>query len=341
MSSTLVYALDEALAIVEEEGLEARWARHERNHRAFVDGLKAMGMSVLPPEGERLWTLNAVRVPDGVDEAAVRKHLLEEFNIEIGAGLGPLAGKIWRVGLMGASSTPRLIVLLLGALEKALTAQGPPAGDDDYRGRSCVCRNHRICGDCTDPCATSASHPTAGRATGRRRPARRSFADVWWRPRRVARSPLRRSPRRRPSSSARVSLHQHQLRRTLRAQESAGRPLHAVDCAQRLPAAPIRTAAPARARQADRRGGGRDRGQHRLRAAAHERDQRTRAGMRRASRWPAPVSPPCRPAPTAAGASCRRSASGLSPTDDSGRTASPACRPAARGHGRCRRSSRG
>ena len=124
MSSTLVYALDEALAMVEEEGLEARWGRHERNHHAFVEGLKALGVSLLPPSGERLWTLNAVRVPDGVDEAAVRKHLLEEFNIEIGAGLGPLAGKIWRVGLMGASSAPRLIVLLLGALESAFAQQG-------------------------------------------------------------------------------------------------------------------------------------------------------------------------------------------------------------------------
>lgn len=124
MSSTLVYALAEALTIVDEEGLEARWARHERNHRKLIEGLKDRGLSVLPPEGERLWTLNAVRVPDGVDEAAVRRHLLEEFNIEIGAGLGPLAGKIWRVGLMGASSAPRLIVLLLGALESALARQG-------------------------------------------------------------------------------------------------------------------------------------------------------------------------------------------------------------------------
>jgi alanine-glyoxylate transaminase/serine-glyoxylate transaminase/serine-pyruvate transaminase len=94
--------------------------------------LKALGLSVLPPSGERLWTLNAVRVPDWLlpdatdppgNEAAVRKYLLDEFNIEIGAGLGPLAGKIWRVGLMGASSTPRLIVLLLGALERAFAAQ--------------------------------------------------------------------------------------------------------------------------------------------------------------------------------------------------------------------------
>lgn len=124
MSSTLVYALDEALAIVEEEGIDARWLRHERNHHALIEGLKGLGLSVLPPDGERLWTLNAVRVPEGVDDAAVRKHLLEEFNIEIGAGLGPLAGKIWRVGLMGASSSPRLIVLLLGALESALARQG-------------------------------------------------------------------------------------------------------------------------------------------------------------------------------------------------------------------------
>jgi alanine-glyoxylate transaminase/serine-glyoxylate transaminase/serine-pyruvate transaminase len=124
MSSTLVYALHEALTIVEEEGLDARWARHEKNHRTFVAGLKTMGLSVLPPEGERLWTLNAVRIPDGVADAAVRKQLLEEFSIEIGAGLGPLAGKIWRVGLMGTSSSERLIVLLLGALDKALAAQG-------------------------------------------------------------------------------------------------------------------------------------------------------------------------------------------------------------------------
>ena len=124
MSSALVCALDEALAIVEEEGLEARWARHERNHQAFLDGLKTIGLSVLPPQGERLWTLNAVRIPGGVDDPAVRKLLLEEYSIEIGAGLGPLAGKIWRVGLMGASSTPRLIVLLLGALDRALVMQG-------------------------------------------------------------------------------------------------------------------------------------------------------------------------------------------------------------------------
>jgi alanine-glyoxylate transaminase/serine-glyoxylate transaminase/serine-pyruvate transaminase len=124
MSSTLIYALDEALALVEEEGLEARWARHERNHHLLLEGLRTLNLSVLPPVGERLWTLNAVGVPPGVDEAAVRRHLLEEFNIEIGAGLGALAGRIWRVGLMGASSSRQLVVLLLGALQSALAEQG-------------------------------------------------------------------------------------------------------------------------------------------------------------------------------------------------------------------------
>lgn len=123
MSSTLVYALDEALAMIEEEGLEARWARHERNHLLFVDGLAPLGLSVLPPASERLWTLNTVKVPDGIVEADVRKCLLDEFNIEIGAGLGPLAGKIWRVGLMGSSSSPRLVTLLLGTLRQALERQ--------------------------------------------------------------------------------------------------------------------------------------------------------------------------------------------------------------------------
>ena len=124
MSSTLVYALYEALAIVEEEGLDARWARHERNHRTLVASIAEIGLTLLPPENDRLWTLNTVRVPDGVDEPAVRKYLLDEYNIEIGAGLGPLAGKIWRVGLMGASSSPRLIILLRGAFESALAKQG-------------------------------------------------------------------------------------------------------------------------------------------------------------------------------------------------------------------------
>jgi len=124
MSSSLIYALREALVMINEEGLEARWARHERHHRVLTAGVEAMGLTLLPPAAERLWTLNAVRVPDGVDEVAVRRMLLQTFNIEVGAGLGPLAGRIWRVGLMGASSTPDAVLLFLGALEAALAAQG-------------------------------------------------------------------------------------------------------------------------------------------------------------------------------------------------------------------------
>jgi alanine-glyoxylate transaminase / serine-glyoxylate transaminase / serine-pyruvate transaminase len=124
MSASLVYALREALVMIEEEGVEARWARHERHHRLLAAGLEGMGLSLLPPADERLWTLNAVRVPDGVDEAAVRRMLLQTFNLEVGAGLGPLAGKVWRVGLMGASSTPQTVLLFLGALETALAAHG-------------------------------------------------------------------------------------------------------------------------------------------------------------------------------------------------------------------------
>jgi alanine-glyoxylate transaminase / serine-glyoxylate transaminase / serine-pyruvate transaminase len=130
MCTSLIYALREALFMVEEEGLQARWARHERHHLALAAGLEAMGLSLLPPPAERLWTLNAVKVPAGVDEAAVRKALLTAFNIEVGAGLGALAGKIWRVGLMGASSTPQTLLQFLGALESALEANGKsmPAG---------------------------------------------------------------------------------------------------------------------------------------------------------------------------------------------------------------------
>ena len=124
LSTSLIYALREALLMAEEEGLEARYARHERHHHALVAGIEAMGLSLLPPAGERLWTLNTVRVPAGVDELAVRKTLLGTFNLEVGAGLGPLAGKIWRVGLMGASSTPQTLLQFLAALEAALATQG-------------------------------------------------------------------------------------------------------------------------------------------------------------------------------------------------------------------------
>ena len=120
----MIYALREALLMVEEEGLAARHARHREHHRAFAAGIEAMNLSLLPPPGERLWTLNAVRVPSGVDEAAVRKTLLTAFNTEVGAGLGPLAGKVWRIGLMGASSSPQTVLQFLAALEAALAANG-------------------------------------------------------------------------------------------------------------------------------------------------------------------------------------------------------------------------
>jgi len=122
---SMIYALHEALSIIVEEGIEARAERHRRNHLAFVAGIEAMGMSMqVDNPAERLWSLNAVVVPDGVDEAAVRGTLLRYHGIEIGGGLGPLAGKIWRVGLMGASSTANNVLLLLAALEAALKAQG-------------------------------------------------------------------------------------------------------------------------------------------------------------------------------------------------------------------------
>jgi len=119
LSSTMIYALREALLSVEEEGLEQRWARHERNHQALARGLAAIGLD-LPHR--RL--VDAGGDPNGIDETAVRQRLLREFNIEIGAGLGPLAGKVWRVGLMGASSTRPLLLLFLGALEHILHGMG-------------------------------------------------------------------------------------------------------------------------------------------------------------------------------------------------------------------------
>jgi alanine-glyoxylate transaminase/serine-glyoxylate transaminase/serine-pyruvate transaminase len=124
ISAPLVYALHEALNVVAEEGLEARWARHQRNHLALSAGLEALGLELLPPPRERLWTLNAVRVPAGIDDSAVRRALLQDFSIEIGAGLGPLAGRIWRVGLMGAGSMIENVTRFVTALERVLRTLG-------------------------------------------------------------------------------------------------------------------------------------------------------------------------------------------------------------------------
>ena len=115
-----LYALDEALRILQREGLENSWDRHATNHQKLRAGIEAMGLEFYVEEDYRLPQLNAVKVPDGVDEAGVRSFLLDEFNLEIGAGLGPLAGKIWRIGLMGASSTGKHVELCLDGLKAAL-----------------------------------------------------------------------------------------------------------------------------------------------------------------------------------------------------------------------------
>jgi alanine-glyoxylate transaminase/serine-glyoxylate transaminase/serine-pyruvate transaminase len=118
----MTYALHEALAIVIEEGLEARIARHLLNYRALRAGLEVLGMDYIPPRS--LTTLNAVRIPIGIDDAVVRKALLERYGIEIGAGLGPFKGTAWRIGLMGHSSTRRNVLLILSALETILSSMG-------------------------------------------------------------------------------------------------------------------------------------------------------------------------------------------------------------------------
>ena len=117
---TLMYALYEGLRIVAEEGIEARFARHARNAELLWLGLADLDLDLFVPAGIRLPTLTTVRIPAGVDDLVVRKRLLNEYNIEIGGGLGDLKGKIWRVGLMGFSSRPEYITMLLGALKNIL-----------------------------------------------------------------------------------------------------------------------------------------------------------------------------------------------------------------------------
>jgi alanine-glyoxylate transaminase / serine-glyoxylate transaminase / serine-pyruvate transaminase len=118
------YALHEALRLVLEEGLEACFARHRRNHEALRAGLAAIGIEYATQAGHALPQLNAVRVPAGVDDAAVRKGLLERFGVEIGAGLGAFNGKVWRIGLMGYASRESNVLVLLAALERLLAEQG-------------------------------------------------------------------------------------------------------------------------------------------------------------------------------------------------------------------------
>ncbi len=136
------YGIHEALRLLLEEGLEARFARHQRNHLALKAGLKAMGIQYAVAEGSQLPMLNAVLIPAGVDDAAVRAQLLNEFGIEIGGGLGPMKGKTWRIGLMGETSQARNVLVFLAALEKCLGDQkidvpagaGVAAANAAYRG---------------------------------------------------------------------------------------------------------------------------------------------------------------------------------------------------------------
>ena len=114
------YALHESLRLVLEEGLQTRWARHKANHEKLAAGLKKLGLGIASQEGHQLWQLNAVTVPEETDEAQVRKRLLEEYQIEVGAVLGPMKGKIWRVGLMGESSTAENVDRYLDAMTQIL-----------------------------------------------------------------------------------------------------------------------------------------------------------------------------------------------------------------------------
>jgi alanine-glyoxylate transaminase/serine-glyoxylate transaminase/serine-pyruvate transaminase len=123
-SASLLYAMREALAIVHEEGLERRFDRIRTNHRAFVAGVEAMGLAMLVAEPYRLWPLNTPRLPEGIDDVKVRQYLLHEFGIEVLGGFGPLAGKVLRVGIMGAGSTKENVLAVLEALERALASQG-------------------------------------------------------------------------------------------------------------------------------------------------------------------------------------------------------------------------
>lgn len=128
---SLIYALREAMRLVVEEGLEARWERHRVNQQALIAGVEAMGLRLLVENpADRLPTVTAVMIPNGVDDAKVRNQLLDEFNIEIAGGFGPVQGKIWRVGLMGFCSQKPFVLLFLAAFEKVLGDQGyrVPAG---------------------------------------------------------------------------------------------------------------------------------------------------------------------------------------------------------------------
>jgi len=139
---TMNYAIREGLRLLHEEGLEARWARHMRNHKALKAGLTALGLKYSAKEGNQLPQLNAVFIPQGVDDLTVRKRLLNDFGIEIGGGLGDFKGKVWRIGLMGHNSRPDVVFTALAALEqclrgvgvKAAAGAGVAAAEEAYAG---------------------------------------------------------------------------------------------------------------------------------------------------------------------------------------------------------------
>ncbi len=119
-----MYALHESLLIVQEEGLKNSWARHKKNHLALKAGLQAMGIDFIVDEPFRLPQLNSVTIPEGADDATLRTRLLHEYHLEVGAGLGDLAGKIWRIGLMGHASNTSNVLMCIGALDEALSSMG-------------------------------------------------------------------------------------------------------------------------------------------------------------------------------------------------------------------------
>jgi alanine-glyoxylate transaminase/serine-glyoxylate transaminase/serine-pyruvate transaminase len=121
-----LYGLHEALLILQEEGLENAWARHQHHHQALKAGLEAMGINFVVKEGDRLPQLNAVTIPEGVDDAEVRGILLNDYNLEIGAGLGNLAGKVWRIGLMGHACNAKNVEYCLNALDEVLSKMNAP-----------------------------------------------------------------------------------------------------------------------------------------------------------------------------------------------------------------------
>ena len=126
----MLFALHEALRLVLEEGLEPRFERHRLHHAALTAGLRELGLSLPVAVAHQLPSLTAVQIPDGIDDAKARRHLLQEFGLEIGAGLGPMQGRAWRIGLMGEGATRRNVELCLTALTSALRAQGYRAGGD-------------------------------------------------------------------------------------------------------------------------------------------------------------------------------------------------------------------